>query len=344
MKSVLVYRFSALGDVLLCYPVLRSVLDLNPNLEITFVTQSFLKPFFSSIPRLTCVGVDVKKECSGLFNIYKLSRQLKEKYQFEAVCDLHQVTRTRLLNLFIGKDVYKVDKARQAKRKFLKNLDSEPLTHVSMRYLKVFKELGLEVPGDTKLLSGYRFESKPLRAELSKLLSPEAKKLGIAPYAKHFTKTWPKQYLEKFLELNEAGPYFQIYLFGGPGEEANYFDELDERFLSVTNLAGQFKFHDEMSLMQAMDKMIVMDSANMHMAALAGVPLLSIWGGTHPNMGFYPLSKQAETLQVDRKQLTCRPCSVFGRPNCPKKHFKCMLDLKPEIVLQKIISGFEEHL
>ena len=29
-----------------------------------------------------------------------------------------------------------------------------------------------------------------------------------------------------------------------------------------------------------------MDSANMHLAALAGIPTVSIWGATHPNMGF----------------------------------------------------------
>jgi ADP-heptose:LPS heptosyltransferase len=32
--------------------------------------------------------------------------------------------------------------------------------------------------------------------------------------------------------------------------------------------------------------MISMDSANMHLASLYGVPVISIWGATHPFAGF----------------------------------------------------------
>lgn len=368
MKSVLAYRFSAFGDVLLCYPVLRAVLELNPDLEITFVTQSFLSSFFKDVPRLHVVGVDLKKDFKGFKGIYKLSRTLKANHAFEAVADLHQVTRTHLLNLFIGKKTFKINKGRLQKRAFMKHLNAAPLPHATARYLDVFKKMNLKVPQEISELKKYTFPKNELSDDLKSVLAPGRFNLGLAPYAKHFTKTWPKGHLEEFIKMNQessshdaaiASPEnlslnssenltattvanlpltssMQIYLFGGPGAEAEHFAELAEKYSNVVNLAGRFKFKDEITLMQAMDQMVVMDSANMHLASLAGAPLISIWGGTHPDIGFYPLAKKAEILQVDRKDLPCRPCSVFGRSKCPKKHFKCMTEITPQVLMDSV--------
>ena len=354
MKSVLAYRFSAFGDVLLCYPVLRSILDRNPDLEITFVTQKFLSSFFEDIPRLRVIGVDLKKDYPGLRGIYKLSRDLKKNQSYDAVLDLHQVTRTHVLNLFMGLKTYKIDKGRWDKRNFLKDKNAKDLPHATERYLEVFKKVGLKIPKQIEDLKLYNFKSQVLNPELSQVINQNSQKhslqnksshsvenkikLGLAPYAKHFTKTWPKEHLESFIAQNEIDQKMHIYLFGGPGDEAQHFAELEQKYSNVTNLAGRFKFKDEITLMQAMDQMVVMDSANMHLASLAGVPLISIWGGTHPGVGFYPLAKTAKILQVDRSKLSCRPCSVFGRGDCPQKHFKCMLELGPKVLMNEVLS------
>ena len=38
--------------------------------------------------------------------------------------------------------------------------------------------------------------------------------------------------------------------------------------------------------MSNMDVMLVMDAANMHLASLVNIPVVSIWGATHPCAGF----------------------------------------------------------
>ena len=70
--------------------------------------------------------------------------------------------------------------------------------------------------------------------------------------------------------------------------------------------------------------MVSMDSANMHLAALAGVPTVSIWGATHPNMGFAPLGENHRYVQVDVEELSCRPCSVFGQTPCHRGDLACL--------------------
>ena len=33
------------------------------------------------------------------------------------------------------------------------------------------------------------------------------------------------------------------------------------------------------------------------------------------------------------RDLTCQPCTLHGRPACPKGHHRCMTDLGPDAVL-----------
>ncbi|KUG25200.1 adp-heptose--lipooligosaccharide heptosyltransferase ii [hydrocarbon metagenome] len=39
---------------------------------------------------------------------------------------------------------------------------------------------------------------------------------------------------------------------------------------------------------------------------------------------------------IENTELKCRPCSHIGRSNCPQKHFKCMLELTPDIIFTEI--------
>ncbi len=342
VKKILAFRFSAFGDVLLTYPVLKSVTELNPEVEVIFLTQNNLVGFFKDIPGLKVIGADLKGEHKGILGLYRLSQKIKKEYDIDFVCDLHQVTRSYVLNFFLNKKTFKIDKGRNEKRLFIKHKIFNNLRHSTERYMDVFKASGLKTAESIKDLGAIKFEKKTLSEKLKSVFTDTESgmyKLGFAPFAKHATKTWPMEHLEKFLKINEASARMKIYFFGGRGEEALKLEALEKKYPLVKNLAGKFSFDEEIALIQSMNLMVVMDSANMHLAGLSGTPLISIWGGTHPGVGFYPISSGAEILQVDRKDLNCRPCSVFGRSDCPKTHFKCMLDITPEQLMARISSA-----
>jgi ADP-heptose:LPS heptosyltransferase len=77
-----------------------------------------------------------------------------------------------------------------------------------------------------------------------------------------------------------------------------------------------------------------MDSSNLHLAALAGVPTVSIWGATHPDIGFAPYgeSKNNTIIQINTSDLPCRPCAVFGDKPCYRGDHACMKNITPEQV------------
>jgi heptosyltransferase-2 len=59
----------------------------------------------------------------------------------------------------------------------------------------------------------------------------------------------------------------------------------------------------------------------MHIAAARHVPVVAIFGSTVPEFGFTPFRIPYEIVQ---KELSCRPCTHYGKAACPRKHFNCM--------------------
>ncbi|NIS38597.1 hypothetical protein GWN26_10325 [Candidatus Saccharibacteria bacterium] len=74
------------------------------------------------------------------------------------------------------------------------------------------------------------------------------------------------------------------------------------------------------------------DSGLMHTAAAFQIPQIAIFGSTTPELGFSPINPNATV--VENEGLKCRPCSHIGRSSCPKKHFKCMLEVTPQRVFE----------
>jgi ADP-heptose:LPS heptosyltransferase len=97
-------------------------------------------------------------------------------------------------------------------------------------------------------------------------------------------------------------------------------------------------FKTELQFISSLDIMVSMDSANMHLASLYGVPVVSIWGGTHPYLGFYGWGqKETNAVQIE---LSCRPSSVFGNKPC-YNDLACMKGIAPLMIYDKVMQQLE---
>jgi len=141
--------------------------------------------------------------------------------------------------------------------------------------------------------------------------------------------------MEKIIAHFAQRENVEIYLFGGGAEEVNLLAALAAKYKGVTSLAGKMTLSEELVQLAAMDVVLSMDSANMHLASLVGTPVVSIWGATHPFAGFTGWKQQdANNLQID---LPCRPCSVFGNKPCYRHDYACM-NIPEEIIIEKIAA------
>ena len=66
LKSVLVTRFSAMGDVALTVPVIRGFLFDFPESQVVMVTRKIYFPFFTNIERLKLIEFDPNGRHKGI--------------------------------------------------------------------------------------------------------------------------------------------------------------------------------------------------------------------------------------------------------------------------------------
>ena len=86
--------------------------------------------------------------------------------------------------------------------------------------------------------------------------------------------------------------------------------------------------------MSHLDVTMSMDSSNMHLASLVGIPVVSVWGATHPYAGFMGWGQHEENaIQID---MDCRPCSIFGQKPCFRGDYACMTGIHPETIVERI--------
>lgn len=334
--NLLVLRFSSIGDVALTVPVLLQLQQEYPHTKITVVSRAMFRPFFEPLG-FKFIEADLKGQHKGTKGIRKLFQQIWKEARPDKVVDLHSVLRTHVLQGFFklkGTPFSRIDKGRDEKKQLTRKDDKirKQLKHTTERYAEVFAKAGFPLSFDPSNppLPGYKnAEAAKLGTELSS--KPLA---GIAPLATYPGKTWPIDKMAEVIE-NLLQKDFRVVLFGGPNEEEDL-KKLKADSEDVVLMTGRFNFAGEIAFMRHLQFMISMDSSNMHLATLAGIPVVSIWGATHPGAGFGPLGKNDNfQAYIPTEKLECRPCSVFGNKPCFRKDYACLNWLTAQEVVEK---------
>lgn len=339
MKRLLVFRFSAMGDVAMTVPVLYSLAKHYPDLQITIVSRAAFQPFFEKLPdNVSFFAADLYGKHKGIGGLYRLFREL-HKMKFDAVADLHAVLRTSFLrNCFrmTGIPVEHIDKGRRGKKALTrrKNKVRGPLPTTGERYFNVFSKLGLSFPLDFTNI----FDKK--KADHTLYLPYTGKKdhnhwIGVAPFAKHTGKMYPLPMMEQVVSSLSRQENVRIFLLGGGRQEIETLAGWEKKYASTLALAGKLKLNGELALISQLDVMISMDSANMHMASLTHTPVISIWGATHPWGGFMGWNQSVEN--VIQRDLPCRPCSIFGHKPCFREDYACLNQITPEEIIRRTL-------
>ena len=340
-EHILVIRFSALGDVAMAVPVVYSLAKQHPDIRITVLSRNMARPLFEDLaPNVGFMGADLKGEYRGIRGLNALYRRLTAK-QFTAIADLHSVLRSEFLRMRFNMancKVAHINKHRKGRRKLTsidnRQLSQQPTTF--QNYVEVFERLGYSI--------NIQFTSifPPGGGDLSVLPATVNVKntgeqwIGIAPFAAHEGKIYPTYLMHEVIkQLTLQHPKARIFLFGRGEQEDKYFTEWCQEFPACTYVGHHINsIQEELVLMSHLEVMLSMDSANMHLASLTGIPVVSVWGATHPLAGFMGWNQSKDNaIQVD---LDCRPCSIFGQKPCKRGDYACLNQIKPETIVEKI--------
>lgn len=316
-------------------PVIKNLLVQNPQLQVTVVSSHFLQPLFDGLQRCHFHPAFLKGKHKGLVGLLSLQNELKKLGPFDAIADLHNVLRSTIItNLFrlSGNTIAKLDKGRAEKKMLTQKKDKvfRQLTTMHERYAMVFRNVGLPVQLETSIPV---YEKKIIPDALNSVFVSGKKIIAVAPFAQYKEKMYPLEKMKMVVQQLAASNNI-ILLFGGGKNEAAILQQWEMEIFSVFNIAGRYSLAEELAIISNADVMISMDSANMHLASLYNVPVVSIWGATHRFAGFYGWAQEVENIaEID---LYCRPCSVFGNKLCYRGDHACMNDLNEDLIVKKV--------
>lgn len=336
MRTILVSRFSAFGDVIISVKVLKAVLEQNPDVNIILLTKKPFAFLFADISRLSVSAPALNGRHKGVLGLYKLSRELKDS-NIEAYADIHDVLRTKVLRFFLclqGIKIRKIRKGRIAKRRLTRrhNKILKPLKNSAERYADVFRKLGLTVDLSQVSSLAVRVSEKIS----SNFLNSKVTKIGIAPFSVHKQKEYPNEKMVELMELlSQKGVH--VFIFGGGKKEEQRANKMIAGIKNAQSIIGKYSLPEELQIISLMDGMLTMDSANMHLASLTDTEVYTIWGATHPLAGFGPFQNpNYHTIQLPAEELTCRPCSVYGNKKCFRGDLACLYNINPKDIVQKL--------
>ena len=338
-KKILILRLSSIGDIILTSSLIRSVRSkVGKNARIDFVVKKEFSELVKFNHNLSFTfEYDSTSKFSGL---KKLANELKNE-KYDLVIDLHDNLRTKYLrNFCLAKEVVSIDKESWKRFKlihFRKN-DFVNHLHIVEKYFKSLEDFNVKYDGkgnDIYIPDEIQFSISSRFSELK--LNNFNKVIGICPGAKHFTKIWPTEKFEKCVKILSLKYNAKILLFGGQSDLIysqkiinNLKKETDVKYL--TDFTGKLSLLETAQAFEYCDLIIANDTGLMHLASAKQKPIVAIFGSTTKEFGFTPF--ETKNIIVENYNLECRPCTHIGKDKCPKKHFKCMVDISEDEVLK----------
>lgn len=323
-KKILIIRFSSIGDIVLTSPIIRCLKKQLPNAQIHYLTKENYKNILSSNPYITKIH-------TLKHSIADTAKELKSE-NFDFVVDLHHNLRSLLVKTKLNIPSQTFNKLNVRKWIYVKTKRKSimPSIHIVDRYFEAVSKLGV-----TNDMAGLDF----FDGQISNIDLPFDNYVAIVCGATHTTKQIPPKYIEYLCQNIKQN----IILLGDSNDAKRLQTIAISNLPNVVNMCGKCSLSQSALYIKHSSLVITSDTGLMHIAAAYNKNIITIWGNTTPQLGMYPYmpTGKGKYINIEAKDVKCRPCSKIGYKECPKKHFLCMNKIVWDDVVQaaeKIIA------
>lgn len=341
--KICVYRVGNIGDIICTIPALIAVRRAYPEAEITLLTSTGqkgigAKELIDNAWFLNKIWVYFSDEVDS----FKKSAQFIKKIRaekFDLWIELppdHVKFNTLLRNLVFAKlcgakkaigfelSVITFFARAQWETLFFED-DASRMVHLLKRWgLPIGNkiEYDLPIPEEVK-------NSAPKFIKENKINSSLV--FGLVPGAGYEANQWP---LDNFVEVGKfilkTYPKSQIIIFGGPADvEKGRYIKGKINSASVIDLCGKISLLETAFIFNKLNLLIANNTGLMHMAALAGRNVITIFSATEFDGKWFPYGKNAKVLM---KNIFCEGC--YYR-KCPFG-YQCIKNITPAEVEDEI--------
>ena len=330
MQKILVVQTAFIGDVVLATALVESLHQQYPKAAIDVVVRKGNESLFNEHPFINDLIVWDKKQHKYL-NWLSILKKIRAK-KYDVLINVQRFAATGLWTIL---------SSAKTTIGFDKNPFSFLFTHKVKHDVSVVDVHEInrnhrltESLGALKLCMPKLY---PTNSDYEKVKLYQAEKyITIAPASVWFTKQFPlTAWVSLINELKFEGP---IYILGGPTDKAlgdKIMNELASLHSNtsntsnttttskkIINLSGELGFLASAALQQNAVLNYVNDSAPLHFCSAVNAPVVAIYCSTIPAFGFGPLSTNSFIVETQQK-LSCRPCGLHGKKQCPLGHFNC---------------------
>ena len=320
-RKILVIRFSSLGDIILTSPTVLNLKIGYPQSHITFLT----KPKYRQIVEMfgTVDKIALLPESGSFAEQLRLLKYL-EQQNFDIIVDLHSNFRSSIARTVLTagqKVVYPKNRiTRQRIVRFKDFPASDSNTHTIDRYNDCLQQLGLPAPA-----------RRPIFQRSNGIIIAQHPTVLIAPGAAFKNKQWP---VEKFAEVAVSLHHsHQTKIIWAATDKDTIPDKLTEQIpKDDLRLLSNHPISELALIISESTLTIANDSGIAHLSSAVGTPVISIFGPTHPALGFQPRGLMDIIVQAD---VSCRPCSLHGDKICFQREQYCFTRIEPAEVINK---------
>jgi heptosyltransferase III len=346
--NVLIYRTGQLGDAIISLPAIYAIKKKHPKSKIYLLTDSRLYrlgshagtkdilDLFSLVDEFITYEVNLNSKINSLYNfffaLYKLRNiHFSFLYNLSFRMSKNSVLRDRLAFLFFVRPVEYIGVGALS---YSKSNNGAPLPTLMPEWQRLLNVVDMDVLQHENIFPLPKISN----AFAQKFLSLEFFKdsnyiFAVAPGSKMQSKCWPsKNYVTLCRLILKFYQGSKVVLVGS-SLEASICEEIATQLgaNNAISIAGQITIAELTSVLGVVDAFIGNDSGAMHLAAMAGAPIISIFSSRdYPGL-WYPYGKNH---LIYRKYIECEGCML---EKCSRNN-ECLSLTTPDEVFKGVLG------
>lgn len=280
MKSICILRFSAIGDVTHVVPVVLSLQEQIPGVQITWIIGSTEAKLVGDLPGVEFIVFDKKQ---GLSSYKHLWNELKGRH-FDAFLHMQLALRANLAAALVRADLrvgYDQARSKELHGLFVnRRIPAAQYQHVLDCLGSFPVALGLE-PARPRWHIPLGAED---RAFADPFIDSTRINLVINPSASHELRNWPAERYAALADYAVQRYGARIILTGSPSNQERDFCRSIETTMDTAalNLCGRDTLKQLAALLAKADLLIAPDTGPAHIANAMGTDVLGLFAGSNP--------------------------------------------------------------
>ena len=367
--KILVIRFSSIGDIVLTTPVIRCLKNQISDVEIHVLTKKKFSGLYKTNPYINKVyeyDDSLKKNIEELklenydyiVDLQKNKRSLRvtralhcQHSSFPKLNFKKFLLTTFKINLM--PDIHIVDRYFKAVEKlgvkndcqgldfFISEKNKYPLSELPEDFQNGYHAFVIGGTYKTKILPAVKVSEviKKLNEPVILLGGPDDVERAEEIIRQRTTDNGQQTLGKSLNDAKSQSHKDKVSKLVGKniGTSTSSVTETSQH-LGILSLVGKINLEQSASIVKNAKSVLTNDTGLMHIAAAFHKNVVSVWGNTVPELGMYPyLPNEKEKCHiVECKDVKCRPCSKLGFKECPKRHFKCMMEIDCDEIIRRL--------